>query len=837
MIKKNKNFVMWHLLLSVCLSIGVISNTFAAIYNGNPANYRALLNNLVAGDTLILDSGTYTQGMTISNTHGTAKEPIVITGPESGDPAIILGRSCFNTVQIQNSSYLEVHHLTLDGQNFEADGVNGRGTTHHITINNLHIINHGVNQLIVGINTKGPAWNWVIKNNTIDGAGTGIYLGGSSGNWAFVNGLIEHNLIVDTLGYSMQIKHQISRETGIGMPQTDSRTIIRHNVFSKANNASSGRLARPNLLVGHFPLSGVGSNDLYEIYGNFLHQNPSEALFQGEGNIAMYNNVLLNDVGSALNIQPHNDVPKRIDIFRNTIVASGSGIRVRGGHPDYDQKVFANAVFAGGNPIINADDQTENITDDYNAAASYLVAPRAALGKLDLYPLRGKTTGSTFEFTQNFTDSSLDFDGRLMRNTDRGAYVDDETGSVWLPQLQIKPVDPTPVSPSIVTQPEDVTVTEGEDATFSVVATGSGLLEYQWFHNDVEIDGATNSSYTINAVSTSNNDRYRCKVYNDQGFVNSEDAVLTVSIDDVAPTLLSAFATRDIRVDIVFSEPVSARSAETIGNYQITPSVDITSASLSDDKRIVSLIVSQLLEDTDYSVQVSNVQDLAQTPNTLAQSSINFTYRSADGFEDGNADGWEPYNDNGNTVRWSVVEDEGDMAYYLNTTKFDNLSGNRLGEYSLLPEKYGDFTFTAQAKLGDDVTVNSLADYAVVFGFEDSENYYFVMFNNRADATQLFKVINGSRTALSTNDVDWLKDNEYHHIEISRVGSEIKVYFDGDLMWNVVDDSLGVGQVGIGSYNDSAYFDDVSVTGESSISDPGNSAVPTSPTGVNLLRR
>jgi len=105
------------------------------------------------------------------------------------------------------------------------------------------------------------------------------------------------------------------------------------------------------------------------------------------------------------------------------------------------------------------------------------------------------------------------------------------------------------------------------------------------------------------------------------------------------------------------------------------------------------------------------VQDLAQTPNTLAQSSINFTYRSADGFEDGNADGWEPYNDNGNTVRWSVVEDEGDMAYYLNTTKFDNLSGNRLGE-----------SFTAQAKLGDDVTVNSLADYAVVFGFEDSEN-------------------------------------------------------------------------------------------------------------------
>ena len=85
---------------------------------------------------------------------------------------------------------------------------------------------------------------------------------------------------MDTIGYNMQIKHQNPRPTNIGMPTGPSKTIIRHNVFSKADN-SIGSSPRPNLLVGHFPLSGPGVDDVYEIYGNFFYQNPTEALFSG----------------------------------------------------------------------------------------------------------------------------------------------------------------------------------------------------------------------------------------------------------------------------------------------------------------------------------------------------------------------------------------------------------------------------------------------------------------------------------------------------------------------------------------------------------------------------
>ncbi len=189
-----------------------------------------------------------------------------------------------------------------------------------------------------------------------------------------------------------------------------------------------------------------------------------------------------------------------------------------------------------------------------------------------------------------------------------------------------------------------------------------------------------------------------------------------------------------------------------------------------------------------------------------------------DGFDDGNADDWNSLN----AVNWEVTTDEGDMAYYLNTTNFGSPGGGRLGEYSLLSAEYDDFTFTLEAKLGDDVVNNAAADYAVVFGFQDANNYYYMLFNNDQNLTQLFKVINGSRTLLETaNSGDWLNDNAYHSIEVKRTGSAISVRFDGNVILNANDSSLGAGKVGVGSYNDSAYFDDVNVT--SAVSGGGGS--------------
>src|ERR1700688_1612862 len=53
-----------------------------------------------------------------------------------------------------------------------------------------------------------------------------------------------------------------------------------------------------------------------------------------------------------------------------------------------------------------------------------------------------------------------------------------------------------PVAPTIMTQPASQTVMIGQTATFSVAASGTAPLSYQWMKNAATIAGATSSSYT-----------------------------------------------------------------------------------------------------------------------------------------------------------------------------------------------------------------------------------------------------------------------------------------------------------------------------------------------------
>ena len=424
-------------------------NVTAQVVLAGPSTYQSLINALKPGDTLSLRAGTYEKGLSITKLHGRQGEPIIISGPDEGFPAVFLGSKdkTRNTVQIRDSDYLTIRNLKLDGQGIkDIDAVNARGPTHHITIENLKILRYGGSQLTVGIATRGPAWNWVIRNNLIVGAGTGMYLGSSNGSNPFVSGLIEGNVVLHTLGYNLQIKHQKPRPLKIGMPEGKNTTTIRYNVFSKAENAAMGdKWARPNVLVGHWPLKGTGQDDQYEIYSNFFYQNPSEALFQGEGHIAFYNNLLVNDSGSAVNIQKHNDRPRRIDIFHNTVVAKNTGIKVRHGREDFTQRVVGNALFASVQlKLENSVTSWGNILGTYRSATASLGEPRKELGELDLYPKSSKLFGPSLDMTpfSMFVGWDRDFDGRLRSGSYRGAYEGGQSKAVWVLNFETNPQSP-----------------------------------------------------------------------------------------------------------------------------------------------------------------------------------------------------------------------------------------------------------------------------------------------------------------------------------------------------------------------------------------------------------
>lgn len=91
-------------------------------------------------------------------------------------------------------------------------------------------------------------------------------------------------------------------------------------------------------------------------------------------------------------------------------------------------------------------------------------------------------------------------------------------------------------APSITTQPQNVSVKAGEKATFTVTATGTAPLTYQWMidrkdgNGFVTIDGATSSTYTTSAVDKAcNGFQYKCVITNVKGSVESDVVTLTVT--------------------------------------------------------------------------------------------------------------------------------------------------------------------------------------------------------------------------------------------------------------------------------------------------------------------
>ncbi len=91
-------------------------------------------------------------------------------------------------------------------------------------------------------------------------------------------------------------------------------------------------------------------------------------------------------------------------------------------------------------------------------------------------------------------------------------------------------------APTITQQPADLTVTSGQSAGFSVVASGTGPLSYQWQRDGVDIAGATSTSYALSTTTMADNGAvFRAVVSNAAGSATSSNATLTVSA--TAPVL------------------------------------------------------------------------------------------------------------------------------------------------------------------------------------------------------------------------------------------------------------------------------------------------------------
>jgi alpha-tubulin suppressor-like RCC1 family protein len=88
--------------------------------------------------------------------------------------------------------------------------------------------------------------------------------------------------------------------------------------------------------------------------------------------------------------------------------------------------------------------------------------------------------------------------------------------------------------PTIINQPQGTSILSGQSASFSVTATGSAPLSYQWRFNDVDMPGATSSALTIASTGVTNAGAYSVCITNGYGATCSSNAVLGVIVATTA---------------------------------------------------------------------------------------------------------------------------------------------------------------------------------------------------------------------------------------------------------------------------------------------------------------
>jgi len=188
-------------------------------------------------------------------------------------------------------------------------------------------------------------------------------------------------------------------------------------------------------------------------------------------------------------------------------------------------------------------------------------------------------------------------------------------------------------------------------------------------------------------------------------------------------------------------------------------------------------------------------------------------------FEDGKAAGWQPnLSDN-----WQVIKHEGSIVY-------DLIAPGEQGKvraptsWSLLSgQDVTSFVFMGRLKCRTEPS-NPHRDMCVFFHFQDQTHFYYVHFSASSDESHnIIGLVNGAdRIKIDLEpagkSVCRLTETDWHTFKVTcdEATGRIQAYLD-DMetpILTAVDKTIGHGRVGVGSFDDSGYFDDIKLWGK-----------------------
>ncbi len=144
-------------------------------------------------------------------------------------------------------------------------------------------------------------------------------------------------------------------------------------------------------------------------------------------------------------------------------------------------------------------------------------------------------------------------------------------------------------APSITAQTSSIDVCENSAAAFSTTYSGTSPITYQWFFGVDTIQAATNNTYTISSVTTSDVGNYYCIASNSCG--NSNSNIIPLSVKTI-PSIVSQSSDDTIceglnevfQVVVNGTNPISYQwyKNNTIIPTGVSPYLSIVSADVSD---------------------------------------------------------------------------------------------------------------------------------------------------------------------------------------------------------------------------------------------------------------
>jgi hypothetical protein len=162
-------------------------------------------------------------------------------------------------------------------------------------------------------------------------------------------------------------------------------------------------------------------------------------------------------------------------------------------------------------------------------------------------------------------------------------------------------VNPAPIAPSISAQPQSQTIVAGLSATFSVTASGTAPLTYQWTKDGAPVSGATSSSYSISDVQAANVGTYQVIVTSAALLSDtSNGAILTVT--PAAPSITTQPLSQTVSTGQNVTFSVVAIGTEPFTYTWFKDGTEIPSATLSS----YSIAGAQTTDMGTYTVTVSN---------------------------------------------------------------------------------------------------------------------------------------------------------------------------------------------------------------------------------------